>query len=131
VISLLQGIDIVEVAKFRDISQRHADFIADVFTESEREYCMSLKDPYPHFAARFAAKEACLKALGMGLAGSGIDHALKEIEIIHHVSGRPVLSLSGWTDRMARKKGICQFTVSISHSAMFAVASVILIGHVS
>ena len=83
-------------------------------------------DPYVHLAGRFAAKEACLKALGTGLSGSGIDGALREIEVTSERSGRPVLSVSGWAGKIGRRKKVDQYTVSISHSGDFAIASVIL-----
>ena len=85
-----------------------------------------MPDPYVHLAGRFAAKEACLKALGTGLSGSGIDGALREIEVAPERSGRPALSLSGWTEKIGRRRKVYQYTVSISHAGDFAIASVIL-----
>ncbi|MBI5408904.1 MAG: holo-ACP synthase [Nitrospirae bacterium] len=123
---LYQGIDIVEVGKFRKILLKNKNFITDIFTEQEREYCLSGKDPHVHFAGRFAVKEAALKSLGIGL--SGIDHALQEIETVPGKSGKPKLSFKGWVGKISRKRGINQLTVSISHSADYAVASVILVG---
>ena len=72
--------------------------------------------------------KASLKALGIGMSGTGIDNTLKEIEILPGSSGKPLLSFSGWTEKISRKKGIKQFTVSISHSENYAVATVILTG---
>jgi holo-[acyl-carrier protein] synthase len=125
---IYQGIDIVEISKFKKVFLDNDDFVSDIFSEKEKEYCLSKKDPYIHFAGRFAAKEASLKALGMGMSGAGIDSMFKEIEIIPRSSGKPVLSFSGWTEKVSRKKGISQFTVSISHSENYAVATVILAG---
>lgn len=121
-----QGVDLVEIPKFADLFLRNRDLVSEIFTEGERKYCLSMKEPYRHFAGRFAAKEACMKALGMGL--SGIDNTLQEIEVSSTPSGKPVLSISGWAEKMGRKKKICQLTVSISHSAQYAVATVILVG---
>jgi holo-[acyl-carrier protein] synthase len=126
---LYQGIDIVEVGKFRKILLRNDNFIADIFTEQEREYCLSRKDPYIHFAGRFAVKEASMKALGIGFSGPGIDYAFLEIETLPNASGKPVLSFSGWVGKISGKQRINQLTVSISHSTNYAVASVILAGH--
>ena len=64
---LYQGVDLVEVARLKEAYERHEAFGEDVFTEAERAYCLKRRNPYPHFAARFAAKEACLKAFGLGL----------------------------------------------------------------
>lgn len=127
-IRILQGIDLVPVSKIRKILTERKDFAQEVFTSREREYCLSRPDPYIHFAGRFAAKEACLKALGTGLSGTGIDGALVEIEVIPDNCGRPVLSLSGWTAKIGSRKKIGGATVSISHSADYAVASVIMTG---
>ena len=123
-----QGIDIVPVSKIRDSMQRRPGFEEDVFTARERAYCQGRRDPYIHFAGRFAAKEACLKALGTGLSGTGIDGALGEIEVIPGKSGKPEILVAGWTAAIIRRKRISQLTVSISHSGEYAVASVIMAG---
>ena len=125
-IRILQGIDLVPVSKIRKIMLSRPDFAREIFTGAEREYCLARRDPYIHFAGRFAAKEACLKALGTGLSGNGIDGSLGEIEVSADKSGKPVLSLSGWTAKIGSRKKICQYTVSISHSGDYAVASVIM-----
>ena len=66
------GIDLVSIPRIRDILERQGEhFRARVFTPVERAYCERMQDPAPHFAARFAAKEAFAKALGLGLAGAG------------------------------------------------------------
>ncbi len=125
---IYQGIDIVEITRFRKMCDENSMFIPDIFTPKEIEYCESRKDSYMHFAGRFAAKEAGMKALGMGMSGAGIDNAFKEIETLPTSSGKPELSFSGWIGKICRKKQINQFTVSISHSANYAVATVILTG---
>jgi holo-[acyl-carrier protein] synthase len=125
---IYQGVDIISISRFRDVVTRHGRFIEDVFTPRERDQCLSRRDPYPHLAGRFAAKEACLKALGRGLTAAGVDHVLQEIEIERRASGQPRLTLGGWAQRLGRNKLIQQCTVSISHSADYAVATVILLG---
>ncbi len=122
-----QGVDMVRTSKLRDVCLRHAGFITEVFTERERRYCLSKRDPYVHFAGRFAAKEACLKALGRGLR-TAADPILKDIEIAPEASGRPTLSLSGWAERASRRLGIDRLAVSISHSGDYAVSAVVLAG---
>lgn len=121
-----QGIDIVEIGKFKKVFSGHKNFVSDVFTRDEQDYCLSRKEPHIHFAGRFAAKEAGLKALGIGL--SGVNHVLKDIEVKPDELGKPVISFTGWAKKISRKKGIRQLTVSISHSANYAVATVILVG---
>jgi len=128
-IQIRQGVDLVEISKFREIVQRHNHFISDIFTERERAYCESMKDPYPHLAGRFAAKESYLKALGTGISGSGIDSIFQNIEVISTASGRPEVSVSGWAEKMAKKRKITQCSLSISHTPHYAVATVILIGN--
>ncbi|HYA41453.1 MAG TPA: holo-ACP synthase [Syntrophobacteraceae bacterium] len=125
-IRILQGIDIVAVSKIKSIMLSRPEFASEIFTDSEREYCFSRPNPYVHLAGRFAAKEAFLKALGTGLSGGGIDRALSEVEIVAEKSGRPALRLSGWTEKIGRRKKVYDCAVSISHSGDFAIASVIL-----
>ena len=123
---ILQGVDIVQVSKIKGIMLARPEFASEIFTNREWEYCFSRPNPFIHLAGRFAAKEACLKALGTGLSGDGIDGALREIEVVDEKSGRPVLRLSGWTEKIGRRKKVYQYSVSISHSGDFAIASVIL-----
>jgi holo-[acyl-carrier protein] synthase len=125
-IRIFQGIDLVPVSKIKEIMLRRPEFAEEIFSAGEREYCLARPDPYIHFAGRFAAKEACLKALGTGLSGNGIDGSLKEIEVVPGRGGRPELSVGGWAAKVGNRKKINQFTVSISHSGGFALASVIL-----
>ena len=126
---IFQGVDIVEINKFKKVFLKNKDFLSDIFTEKERDYCLSRKDPYQHFAGRFAAKEACMKALGIGLSGTGIDHTFQEIETLPHSSGKPQLSVNGWAEKISKKRHIEQFTISISHSEKYAIATVILVGN--
>jgi len=125
---LHQGVDVVDILKFRNVSLKNKSFIEEIFTEGEKKYCLSKRDPYLHFAGRFAAKEACLKALGWGLFAMGIDHVLQDIEISHHISGRPEIAVHGWMAKIANRRGIEQYTVSISHSSHVAIAVVVLVG---
>ncbi len=123
--SVRHGIDLVDVAHLRDVMARHAAFEARVFTDDERSYCRRHPDPLPHFAARFAAKEAALKALGIGITPTGIDRALKEIEVVRE--GRaPTLRLSGRPLRVARTQALGAASVSLTHTGAHAMASVIL-----
>lgn len=128
-IHIYQGVDIVELTKFKKVFMKNKNFAVDIFTEKERCYCLSRENSYIHFAGRFAAKEALLKALGKGMSGQGIDHIFQEIEVINHSSGKPILSVWGWAAKISRKKKINQFTVSISHSSDYAIATVILVGN--
>jgi len=126
---IYQGVDIVELTKFKEIFMKHTDFASDIFTENETDYCTSKKNPYVHFAGKFAAKEAGLKALGIGMSAAGIDNTLREIEVVNTASGKPELFFHGWAEKIRTKRKLNQATVSISHSGNYAVATVILIGH--
>ena len=123
---ILQGIDMVQVSKLEKMLLASPGFAAQIFTDKEREYCFAMARPYVHLAGRFAAKEACLKALGLGLSGEGIDGALRDIEVVCGISGRPDLLVKGRVEKAGRRRKVCQYTVSISHSGDFAVASVVL-----
>jgi holo-[acyl-carrier protein] synthase len=125
---IYQGIDLVEISRFKRVLSRRYGLLQEIFTIREQEECLGRRDPYPHLAGRFAAQEACLKALGRGLTAAGIDRILQEIEIGRLASGQPRLTLHGWAQRLGRKKHILQHSISISHSADYAVATVIMVG---
>jgi holo-[acyl-carrier protein] synthase len=124
-ISLHQGIDIVNISKFRDVAERHPELINEIFTEQEQKYCNSKKDPAVHFAGRFAVKESFVKAIGTGFFINGIDNMFREIEVYASASGKPMIKLSGWAKKLAAKKKMSEMSVSISHASEYAVASVI------
>lgn len=123
---IFHGVDLVDVSKFRAVFSRHPSFALDLFTEDERSYCESRRDPCIHFAERFAAKEAALKALGIGIT-AGIDQALRDVEVSRSNSGKPALRLHGWVGKTSKRMRVCQAAVSIAHSAQYAVATVILL----
>jgi holo-[acyl-carrier protein] synthase len=123
---LRHGIDLVDVAEFRAVLEKHDGFAERLFTAGERAYCDSQKDPAVHLAARFAAKEAVLKALGTGLPAVGIDGRLLEIEVTRD-GGRPKLRLHGRAERSARRRGVRSTALSLSHTRDAAVASVVML----
>lgn len=114
------GIDLVEVARVRAALERHGDrFRLRVFTPVEIAYCTPLAHPWPHWAARFAAKEAVFKSLPPGLLEAFI---WREIGVRHHESGQPEIDLAGET--RARLAG-WRFALSLSHVRDFAIAQVL------
>jgi holo-[acyl-carrier protein] synthase len=118
------GIDIVAIARFRDVLERQGDrFIQRVFTAAEQEYCGGRRDPVPHYAARFAAKEAFLKALGTGWAG-GI--RWQDVEILREPGAAPIVRVHGLAATIAEERGVRVMQVSLSHSDEAAVATVLL-----
>ncbi|MCL6471459.1 MAG: holo-ACP synthase [Firmicutes bacterium] len=118
------GIDIVEVTRIEQAISRRKRFAERVFTESERQYCLSKRRPHLHFAVRFAAKEAAVKALGTGMRG----FKWTDFEIRRDKWGRPYLCLSGNAATVAREKGICDIFISLSFSRESAIAQAIAIG---
>ncbi|MBL9001902.1 MAG: holo-ACP synthase [Phycisphaerae bacterium] len=124
--TIAHGVDIVEVARIRAMLKAHPRrFVARVFTEHESARSAGRRRA-EHLAARFAAKEAVMKALGTGLTG-GI--AWTEIEVVTLPSGAPSLRLSGRAAEIARGLGIRAWLVSLSHVESLAMASVIGIGN--
>tara|TARA_Y100000590_G_scaffold439367_1_gene563297 strand:+ start:425 stop:829 length:405 start_codon:yes stop_codon:yes gene_type:complete len=121
-----QGVDIVDILRIKDVMNRRKSFKNKVFTSYEASFCSNRYNPFPHFAARFAAKEACLKALGIGLGGFGGVSRLKEIEIKSEETGQPVLCLSGSVKKLTIEKSVTQISVSLSHTFELAIASVFL-----
>lgn len=106
------GTDLVDIDRMRTVIARQPNFVSRVFTEDERAYALARNDPAERFAARFAAKEAVLKALGVGLGGADFG----DIEVVRHHSGRPSLRLSGRAAALAEAAGIDEWLITISHS---------------
>jgi holo-[acyl-carrier protein] synthase len=126
-IPLRHGVDLVAIEEFRAVMARHASFEERVFTAGERAYCLAQADPAVHFAARFAAKEAVLKALGAGIGAVGIDRALGEVEVVRE-AGSPRVVLAGRPARIARRLGCRGLALSLSHTREHALASVVAWG---
>lgn len=120
------GIDIVSVPRIAESIQRHGDrFLERVFCAGEREYARGRQRENEHLAGRFAAKEAVLKALGTGWR-NGI--AWTDVEVVLQPSGAPVIRLGGEAQRIAEQAGITDWSISISHTPEYAVASAIATG---
>ena len=109
------GIDMIEIDRVARALRRHARFTERVFTDAEREYCLSRANPAQHFAARFAGKEAVGKAIGFG-----VPFTWREIEI----AGRPKpsVSLSGRTAAWAERVRAGAIDLSMTHSKGMAAA---------
>lgn len=117
------GIDIVSIQRIRDVLAKGSTFEGRVFSERERAYCRAKADPIPHFAARFAAKEAYGKALGLGLGPSG---NFSDIEVANDEKGVPSIELSGRAAEIFAERGGGRIFLSLSHDADSAIASVII-----
>ena len=118
------GIDIIEVRRIREVLLRTPRFRERVFTDGERAYCDSRGAvAAQHYAARFAAKEATLKALQTGWRG-GI--GWQDVEIAAHDSGAPYLILHGQVQQLFQASGATAAHLSMSHTSEHAIAEVIL-----
>ena len=118
------GIDIVEVARIQEASRRWgARFEHRVYTDQELTYCGDAPSRYWRLAARFAAKEATLKALGTGLTAG---MRWQDVEIQANTVGKPEIVLHGEVQRYAHEHNISGIYVSMSHTNAYAVAQVTL-----
>lgn len=118
------GIDIAEVPRIAQSIERFGErFLRRVFTEGEMRYCDSKANRVERYAARFAAKEAGMKALG-----TGWNHGVRwrDVEVSRHPGGRPTLLFHGKAAEFAAKLGATRVALSISHTAEQAIAHVIL-----
>ena len=119
------GIDIVEVRRISRALQASETLAKRVFTDSELEYCGKRKDYFQHFAGRFAAKEAALKALGTGWQ-EGI--RWKDVEIVPDDLGKPELIFYRRAKEIFEESGAQRALVTITHASEYAVAAVVIEG---
>ena len=120
------GTDIIECPRIGKMIEQHGElFLRRVYTEREIRYCQARKHAIEHFAGRWAAKEAILKALGSGRSqGVGWTH----IEVRNGQDGRPQVLVCGAAREIARQRGIGEILVSISHCRTYATASALALG---
>ena len=118
------GVDLAEVDRIRDALERATGprFRDRIFTPGEQAYCERRKRKYESYAARFAAKEATMKALGTGW---GRNVGWTEIEVYRPSGGRPEIRLHGKTAAFATSLGIRRFALALTHTAETAMAEVI------
>lgn len=115
------GTDIIEIARIKQAIEKHGErFLSELFTPKERSYCTKYTNATPHFAGRFAAKEAVLKALGTGVEK---ETSWQDIEILGDERGKPEVHLS---ERMRKRYPGAHFLLSISHCDEYAVATALL-----
>ena len=120
------GVDLVNIPRIRAVIDRWQEhFLRRVFTEGEIAYCRAHRDPVPHFAARFAAKEAGLKALGTGLR-FGV--RWRELEVRRARGEAPVLVLSGRSEEIGRSRGGSRMLLALTHEGEYALAQAMLVG---
>lgn len=122
-VKILQGIDIQSIARFEKSAEEHGEaFLNRIFTPHERGYCEPKRMKYEHYAVRFAAKEAVMKALGVN-AENPI--SFQDIEVDNEASGRPFLRISEEVRKKFSLSERVKFDISLSHEREYAVASVL------
>ena len=120
------GIDIIECARIGQMLVRHGErFTNHVFTEEEFQYCSGKKIGEQHFAGRWAAKEAVLKALGTGWV-AGISWT--DAEVVIQTGGKPTIRLHRGAAQKATELGMTEVLISISHCKAYATATAIAVG---
>ncbi len=115
------GVDAVDIARFRDSLHRTPSMRDRMFTPDEIASLDTRVDAVPSFAARFAAREAVMKAMGVGLGAFDFH----DVWVASHESGRPVLNVSGRADELARERGITSWHLSLTHTDGLAIAYVV------
>jgi len=120
---IAHGIDLVDCPRIEQMIERHGErFVKRVFTAAEQTYAEANKNEVEKLAGRFAAKEAVLKLMGTGWRGK---IAWTDIEITNNAAGQPEVTLSGEVKRIAGELGIGHISISITHTANFAIASAV------
>jgi len=119
------GLDATDIDRIADVIERHGErFLHRVYTEQEIAYCMRRRVPAIHFAGRFAAKEAAMKALGTGVSQGVV---WRDVEVVRG-GGPPRLQLHGAAARRFATMGGVSSLLTITHSDTLALAQVLLLG---
>jgi holo-[acyl-carrier protein] synthase len=114
------GIDAVDIDRFRRVLVRRPGMAERLFTDGERAHAAQHLDPAPSLAARFAAKEAVMKALGVGIGA----FAWTDVEVVRPPGGRPSIVVQGQAASLASNQGVGHWHVSLTHTAALAEAVV-------
>lgn len=118
------GVDMLEIGRMRRAIERHPHIVERTFTDAERAYCDRTARPAQHYAARFAAREAVLKALGTGFS-RGI--GLKDVSVEVDDAGRPHAVLAGRAAEVARELGVQEVALSLSYTHEVALANAVAV----
>ncbi|MCF7956213.1 MAG: holo-ACP synthase [Phycisphaerae bacterium] len=126
---IAHGIDLVDFPRIEALMDKHDErFLDRVFTKREQADANSVKNRVEKLAGRFAAKEAVLKLIGTGWRGN---IAWTDIEVVNNPLGQPIVEITGEVKRIADEAGIEELTLSITHTANFAIASVVALRDVT
>ena len=119
------GVDIVQISRIESILEKTPSFASRVFTDEERAYCDAANRPAAHYACRFAAREAVLKALGAGFGQDGVGR--HDVSVSRDSNGRPKAVLSGRVAQLATEQGVVEVALSLSFTNELAVANAMAI----
>jgi holo-[acyl-carrier protein] synthase len=119
------GADLIEVERVRGVIERQGErFLARVFSDEERAYCGSMKHPFKHYAARFAAKEAVSKCFGTGIGG---ELGWRSVSVYHGERHQPLVRLDEKGAELLRRAGATHVHVTLSHTETMALAVAVLV----
>jgi holo-[acyl-carrier protein] synthase len=118
------GLDLVDLERFRRVLDRTPSIVDRLFTDDERAYALAKRDPTERFAGRFAAKEAVMKAMGVGIG----EVRFREIEVVRADSGAPSVALHGDAAARATGLGIAEWRLTLSHTHRVAEAIAVALG---
>jgi holo-[acyl-carrier protein] synthase len=118
------GVDLVELDRFRVSLARTPGIITRCFTGDEQAYARAKRDPTERYAVRFAAKEAVMKAMGVGLG----EVRMVDIEVVRNASGRPSIVLHGSAAKLAEAHGIVEWKITLTHTKHMAEAIAVALG---
>ena len=123
--NISSGVDLVEVSRIKEAVKRwNSKFLGKIFTAKEIDYSKDKRFYYQHLAARFATKEAVLKAFGQGWNGF---IKWKNIEVLNQENGKPEIRLYGYLKDLKAKQKVRDISISISHTKDLAIANCVLI----
>ena len=115
------GTDLVDVDRFRLALTRTPRIVDRLFSADEQAYARRRADPAERFAARFAAKEAVMKAIGVGLGA----FPLRDVEVVRDDSGAPAVALHGRAAELAAARGVREWRLTLSHTSSLATATAV------
>ncbi len=118
------GVDMLEISRMERVMERRPSFLTRVFTEEERAYCERCARPAEHYAARWAAREAVVKALGCGF-GNGV--GIRDVSVTRDERGAVRARLTGGAAKVAMEKGVVEVALSISYTRDVAVANAVAV----
>jgi holo-[acyl-carrier protein] synthase len=118
------GVDLCDVERLREAMTRTPGLRNRIFSDAEQEYCERRRDPAERYAARFAAKEAVLKAMGVGLGACSV----RDIEVVNESTGAPRVVLRDTAAKLAAEKGVAGWHLSLTHTSSLAQATALALG---